>query len=1096
MSTPGAPLDPAAAALHKTWAASSQLSWPAVCDNVTASFPLVNASGAVLAVDRKLLSLEVDEDRGAAGSALELAASKQRLWALERASSASSDSTMTLTGAEAAEVISTMHSELQRSWAQGKFVRALRLAIRAAKLARHPTAVAAAYPAFFVGVAKLLDAFGTLVFQRIKAIAEDALRAAEAAARRAANARAVPRVTLPDSFTAHEVPDEAAEVAQNWLYKIVCIRELVPRILVEAAIIRVYRFVGDVDASAVVQRLVRSVRGVGDPLVAAYLRWYLAHTLHELVRFRPDQELAAVQLMWSDFCATWPAVADPERQSLLVSAGVPAPLLQRLWRPPAQWVAAQMIAAAKAMDAGGAVSTAGQRSSAPVLELAPGVKAPAPTCQSAFQTAMREYRESSDGGAAELIVALLAATPAQLWLPALDALHGIVTRAAWRAAGPLPAELDGPLPLTALASYTHAYTTLLRELSDVDAAPLDPEAALILLESCWPPISRLCREEAANEGAAAGMAMQDQLLLYLRAAEAAAQFVAARLSPRIARPLATDIAQHLLLAKRAQSSSGTVTPVAGEPATPAEMSVPTALPLAAGNCLAAVLCSLAKLQAVHDDRTAGDAADGRLGHAEEEEEDTLLSSAAVDKLWAALPRSRRRPCAQSILDQYLSGGRLVRDRVTAHALLSVAKHVVVGLDREPSADVRRSALQATSAFVRALRFGTMLEPSVHLLTDVRAALPPWPEVTTELVYAGAKAIMAARGSAATSAATVKVALAWVHCTIPVHKQRDARVRLFALGAQVALAHGALGQADASIRAAVQEIAGADFAVDSADLLEIAARVLLGTLLTMPAHPDAGGVVLLRGWLSGVAAAKWPAVQGTQLRPHLARLRLAGLQALAAAGQAEWPSLHTVPGVSTTADLYIGDSQYAGALTQLMQALAAELYGDVQAASEAAQPGQPEAAQMAGEQVLLQVVLPLVSTLITALDLNAVPELGKKPGFVPVSAASTLTPTARGFRKVLAAALAALASSGHEAVASASSKLRKWLRAAARGAPGIAAHKELTDVLGDLSLSTPVLTTVFQATAANEASLAARMSVEMRAANAAAAVDVLLQAAKA
>ena len=67
-------------------------------------------------------------------------------------------------------------------------------------------------------------------------------------------------------------------MTRNWFHKISSIRELIPRILCEAAIVRCLNFI------APKQEIVKSLsklatlsRGVGDPLVSVFVKAYLCH---------------------------------------------------------------------------------------------------------------------------------------------------------------------------------------------------------------------------------------------------------------------------------------------------------------------------------------------------------------------------------------------------------------------------------------------------------------------------------------------------------------------------------------------------------------------------------------------------------------------------------------------------------------------------------------------------------------------------------------------------------------------------------------------------------------------------------------------------
>lgn len=125
------------------------------------------------------------------------------------------------------------------------------------------TSVIQFYPSKFVLVSEILDAFGNLVFERIK----------ERASEEDAQGRFK---SLPSDFSAADVNDFARETCKNWFHKVASIRELLPRLYVEMALLHCYRFIYNDPFETLLNRVNMQLRGVCDPLVATYARAYLA----------------------------------------------------------------------------------------------------------------------------------------------------------------------------------------------------------------------------------------------------------------------------------------------------------------------------------------------------------------------------------------------------------------------------------------------------------------------------------------------------------------------------------------------------------------------------------------------------------------------------------------------------------------------------------------------------------------------------------------------------------------------------------------------------------------------------------------------------
>jgi len=152
--------------------------------------------------------------------------------------------------------IEDMSTMLKKSWNRDEKVAALKITIKSAKMLGD-TKVLAFYPSMFVLLTEVLDDFGQLVFDRIQGKAAD-------------SATGKP---LKIAFLSSDVPAEAKDTCRNWFFKTACIRELLPRLYVEMALLPCYRFLSDSsEFPQLFSRIASLLRGIGNPLVAVYAR--------------------------------------------------------------------------------------------------------------------------------------------------------------------------------------------------------------------------------------------------------------------------------------------------------------------------------------------------------------------------------------------------------------------------------------------------------------------------------------------------------------------------------------------------------------------------------------------------------------------------------------------------------------------------------------------------------------------------------------------------------------------------------------------------------------------------------------------------------
>ncbi|XP_001604914.2 VPS35 endosomal protein sorting factor-like [Nasonia vitripennis] len=225
--------------------------------------------------------------------------------------------------------IEQLNNELVNAWHSDHRVKALKIAIQCAKLLVD-TSVISFYPSKYVLVTDILDIFGKLVYERLKVKAEYIKPGSKTP------------TSLPDNFTPDMVPENAKETCQNWFYKIASIRELVPRLYVEMAIIKSYSFLTTSEFSTILMRLTRMIRGIGDPLVAVYARCYLCRVGFAL----KTSDLDFVKENFYDFLYAYKQLFSTSVKGDLLKQNLCLHSYLNLYTPALDWILQVMAATA------------------------------------------------------------------------------------------------------------------------------------------------------------------------------------------------------------------------------------------------------------------------------------------------------------------------------------------------------------------------------------------------------------------------------------------------------------------------------------------------------------------------------------------------------------------------------------------------------------------------------------------------------------------------------------------------------------------------------------------------------------------------------
>ena len=245
-----------------------------------------------------------------------------RLAALERR--AINDKKVEITQGQFEAHVKKLSDDLNGAWERDERVNSLKVAIQLAKLLSD-TNYPQFYPVMFVLVTDVLEKFGWMVFNRLKNKAEDALNIGNTTKKQA---------RLPDDFKTEDVPLIAKETCRNWFYKTACIKELLPRLLIETTLLRSYKFLMNDDYGQILTRLGSLSRGLGDPLVSLYAKAYLVVKGKDLA---PGLTNYATRMLL-DTLFSFKDLRDTHHQIELVRCGIDEARYVHLMVPGIDWI--------------------------------------------------------------------------------------------------------------------------------------------------------------------------------------------------------------------------------------------------------------------------------------------------------------------------------------------------------------------------------------------------------------------------------------------------------------------------------------------------------------------------------------------------------------------------------------------------------------------------------------------------------------------------------------------------------------------------------------------------------------------------------------
>lgn len=226
--------------------------------------------------------------------AIRMGKGKSRLDQLEKKGGAATTTTQTKHGTlisakDFTQQLERLNKEMKKFWDKEDKVACMRIAIQCAKLL-NDVDTPLFYPQKFILLTDILDNFGSLVFGRMKKLTKEN-----------SGGKIIITDANEDQIDYTKIPDKVREVCTNWFLKSACIREVLPRIYLELALVSCHRFVQRRVQQDDLLRLAKMIRGIAEPLCAAYTCAYLARVGHSIDPNQKEYLMVMVEFMYKHY---------------------------------------------------------------------------------------------------------------------------------------------------------------------------------------------------------------------------------------------------------------------------------------------------------------------------------------------------------------------------------------------------------------------------------------------------------------------------------------------------------------------------------------------------------------------------------------------------------------------------------------------------------------------------------------------------------------------------------------------------------------------------------------------------------------------------